>query len=421
MLRNYLLLAWKVLLRRKFFTFISLVGISLTLATILVVTAIIDYHANPPRPYTKQARMLFVKSVMGKSKNFTTVNEAHYGFHDKYVRSLPSVDKFSIQTESTFITYPNGQKTTLTAKIVDGAFWDMFDFEFLEGAPFTEDDNQQRRMVAVVSEKTRQRYFGDAPALGKSITLGSKTYRIVGVARDVASSLSVSGDVWYPVSIDLTPKDRTGVLDEGAGGFTSVILANNASDLPSIQAAFQAMLPTVKFASSHIQYMQAAAETNFGVQAQMFFGFDSEDKEYGKRDNATRLIALLMALALGFMALPAINLVNVNVSRILERASEIGVRKAFGASGTALVGQFIVENLVLTIIGGAIGVLFAELVLVWITSAGIFPNAVFHVNARVALYALGMSAVFGLLSGVLPAWKMARLPIVQSLKGGINA
>jgi putative ABC transport system permease protein len=43
------------------------------------------------------------------------------------------------------------------------------------------------------------------------------------------------------------------------------------------------------------------------------------------------------------------------------------------------------------------------------------------VNARVALYALGMSVVFGLLSGVLPAWKMARLPIVQSLKGGINA
>jgi putative ABC transport system permease protein len=167
--------------------------------------------------------------------------------------------------------------------------------------------------------------------------------------------------------------------------------------------------------------MQAAAETNFGVQAQMFFGFDSEDKEYGKRDNTARMITLLLSLALAFMALPAINLVNVNVSRILERASEIGVRKAFGASGTALVGQFIVENLVLTVIGGAIGVLLAEAVLLWITSAGLFPNAVFHVNARVALYALGMSVVFGLLSGVLPAWKMARLPIVQSLKGGINA
>ncbi len=421
MLRNYLLLAWKVLLRRKFFTFISLVGISLTLATLLVVTAIIDYHANPPRPYTKQARMLFVKSVMGKSKEFTTVSEPHYGFHDKYVRPLPGIEKFSIQTESTFITYPNGQKTTLTAKIVDGAFWDMFDFEFLEGTPFTEEDNQQSRMVAVISEKTRQRYFGDAPALGKSIKLDDKTYRIVGVARDIASSLSVSGDVWYPVSIDLTSKGREGVFDEGVGGYTSVILAKSESDLPSIQAAFQDMLPGVKFATSRIQYMQAAAETNFGVQAQMFFGFDSEDTEYGKRNNTARLIGLLTFVAFLFMLLPAINLVNVNVSRILERASEIGVRKAFGASSTVLVGQFVVENLVLTIIGGAIGVLLAEAVLLWITSAGIFPNAVFHVNARVALYALGMSAVFGLLSGVLPAWKMARLPIVQSLKGGINA
>ena len=52
------------------------------------------------------------------------------------------------------------------------------------------------------------------------------------------------------------------------------------------------------------------------------------------------------------MLLPAINLVNLNVSRILERASEIGVRKAFGASSRTLVGQFVVENVVLTLVGG---------------------------------------------------------------------
>ncbi len=56
----------------------------------------------------------------------------------------------------------------------------------------------------------------------------------------------------------------------------------------------------------------------------------------------------MVGAALLFMLLPTVNLVNLNVSRIMERASEIGVRKAFGASSRTLVGQFVVENLVLT-------------------------------------------------------------------------
>ena len=75
------------------------------------------------------------------------------------------------------------------------------------------------------------------------------------------------------------------------------------------------------------------------------------------------LTMVLAGAALMFMALPAINLVNLNVSRIMERASEIGVRKAFGASSRTLVVQFVVENLALTVIGGLIGFLLAGFVL----------------------------------------------------------
>lgn len=416
MLRNYLLLAWKVLLRRKFFTFISLVGISLTLATLLVVTAFIDFHAHPPKPYTKQARMLFVKTVLGENKDFTTINEPHYGFHDKYVRPLQGIEQFSIQTETTYIAYPNGNKAILTAKQVDGAFWEVYDFDFVEGQPFSEEDNHQARMVAVISEKTRQAFFGDAPALGKSITLNDKTYRIVGVVRDIATSLSASGNVWLPINLFLRPIDRTAIMGEDAGSFMSTIVAKDESEIPLIKARFHAMLPTINFGSSRVEKMIANADTQFEVLFQMFLGFQE-----GSNNHAAIMLSLLMSLGLVFMLLPAINLVNINVSRILERTSEIGVRKAFGASGRALVGQFIVENLVLTIIGGTIGILLAEAVLIWITSTGFIQNAVFHINFRVALYALGMAVVFGLLSGVLPAWKMARLPIVESLKGGINA
>jgi putative ABC transport system permease protein len=108
---------------------------------------------------------------------------------------------------------------------------------------------------------------------------------------------------------------------------------------------------------------------------------------------------------------------NINVSRIMERASEIGVRKAFGASSWTLVGQFIVENVLLTMVGGVIGFIGSLFVLRAITESGLIQYAEFHINYRVFFYGLGTAVFFGLFSGVYPAWKMSRLNPVQALKG----
>ena len=80
-----------------------------------------------------------------------------------------------------------------------------------------------------------------------------------------------------------------------------------------------------------------------------------------------------------FALLPAVNLVNLNMSRIMERASEIGVRKAFGASSRTLVGQFIVENVVLSLVGGGLGFAASVFVLEAVNRSGLVPvRAVRH-------------------------------------------
>jgi putative ABC transport system permease protein len=127
-------------------------------------------------------------------------------------------------------------------------------------------------------------------------------------------------------------------------------------------------------------------------------------------------LALVIGAAL-FMLLPAVNLINLNTSRILERASEIGVRKAFGASSWTLVGQFIVENLVLTLVGAAVGFLLAAWLLGVVNGSGLIQYAELRLNYRIFLWGVVLAVAFGLLSGVYPAWRMSRLHPVQALKG----
>jgi putative ABC transport system permease protein len=131
---------------------------------------------------------------------------------------------------------------------------------------------------------------------------------------------------------------------------------------------------------------------------------------------APRLVILLVVLGLLFALLPTVNLVNLNVSRIMERASEIGVRRAFGARSSTLVVQFVVENVLLTLVGALIALLLSALVLRTLNISGTLTE---HVGVNLTVFGWGvlLAVMFGVISGVYPAWRMSRLRPVQALKG----
>jgi putative ABC transport system permease protein len=127
---------------------------------------------------------------------------------------------------------------------------------------------------------------------------------------------------------------------------------------------------------------------------------------------------IIVTLAILFMTLPALNLITLNLSRILERAPEIGVRKAFGASRPALVRQFVTENVILTLIGGLIGFALTVAVLPILSVSQVLPSVQFDLNFRIFAYAMLIATFFGFFSGVYPAWRMSRLDPVDALRGG---
>jgi len=413
-LKNYLKMAFKVLLRRKFFTFISLFGISLTLVVLMVTVALFDHTFGPYPPETKTDRTLGIFFVEFRSPDDHSVTNgfAGYAFLDRYVRTLPNVEKVSLHSfPTTAVSYLNGVPVTSWLKRTDGEFWQILDFKFLEGGPFSPQDEKDRNFVAVINEATRKRFFSDSPAVGKFLEVDGQHFRVVGVVPDIPILRIVPfADIWVPISTAKTDTYRGQKL---WGNYLAMILARQRADFPMINDEYHDVLKRVEFPDPK-QHNKAfgEAETLLDLGSRIFL----LEKSYGESP-VKRFMAWLIFLMVLFMLLPTINLVNINVSRIRERSSEIGVRKAFGASSLTLVGQFVVENVLLTLVGGGIGFVLSYGVLHFIGSTGLIPYAHFGINYRIFLGGLAITLFFGLLSGVYPAWKMSRLHPAVALRG----
>ncbi|PKV76144.1 ABC transporter permease [Pontibacter ramchanderi] len=411
MLKNYLKIAWKVLLRRKFFTFISLFGISFTLMVLMVATALYDHAFGPQMPEKDLDRILFVNMMQErKDGGYQMSGPPSYTFLDRKVRTLTTPEMVSINSIfQTVNSYIDNRKLALDIKFTDSEFWQILDFEFVEGGPFGPQEVRNAQRVAVINEATRQNYFGNTTAVGKTIVADQVSYTVVGVVKDVpVLRLHSYADMWVPLSLRTEDYSSTSLRGE----YFATIKAHSSSDIDNIKNEFAVILQDVE--RQHPEKgtkLYSYPDSIVEGFARTFLGNDDDT-------GMAKLYAILAAAVLLFMLLPAINLVNINISRIMERSSEIGVRKAFGATSSTIIGQFIIENIFLTLLGGLLGFLLSAGVLWLINDSGVIVYADLGLNLRVFALGLFFCLVFGLVSGVYPAYKMSRLHTVAALKGG---
>jgi len=326
--------------------------------------------------------------------------------------ALAGVERLSIYASPQAVySYPDGRKIQSFLKRTDAEFWRILDFTFLEGAPYTDADVQAARAVAVINETTRHRFFGEKPAVGGTIEADGRRYTVIGVVPDVSRLRTAPfADMWAPVTTAKSDSYRRDLM----GGFNAIVLARDRSSLPRIREEFNERLKTVEFTDPrNYDTIVAPLDNKFDAFAREAPFSDRSDPS----PQGWKLRLGLLVAAVLFALLPTVNLINVNVSRIMERASEIGVRKAFGASSRVLVGQFVVENVVLTLVGGAIGLVLAGLLLRVLNASGLIQYADLSLNLRVFAYGFGLALLFGLFSGVYPAWRMSRMHPVEALKG----
>lgn len=410
MFRNYLLTACKVFMRRKLFTAINLLCIVLTLVVLMVITALLQNTFYPTGVEGKSAR--FVQMVMMQSTHTTSTHRRTgtlgYKLIEQYLKPLKHAELVSATSLPQSVSiYQEGRVSDQMMRLTDAEYWQILDFTVISGRVINADDVAHGRMVAVLNQSTARKLFPGQPYLGQKFSANGQTFTVIGVVRD-EMHVNAYADIWTPITAQPSSDYKNSLF----GGYGAMIMARTPADLPALQQEIMDAARTVQFDDPTIfNIARFWGDSKLALFSRTLLQSQAEDGDAGQ------LLAILVVLMLLFMALPALNLINLNVGRIMERSGEIGVRKAFGATSRQLVAQLVLENVLLCLIGGVIALIASAGVLWWLESADLIPYLKVHMNLPVFGYGLLLTLVFGVLSGVIPAWKMSRLAPVHALKG----
>src|SRR5262249_40639117 len=170
MLPHYVKLAVKVLLRRKFFTFISLFAISFTLVVLIVVAAILDHRLAPRAPEVYLDRTLYVNWAEMAGEHMSSNGNPGYALLDRYARDVPGVERFAIASApKRVVSYVSGRKLVSRLKRTDAVHWDVLRFDFAEGGPFAAQDAHDADPVAGLRTTSRRRLFDAAATRRRTV------------------------------------------------------------------------------------------------------------------------------------------------------------------------------------------------------------------------------------------------------------
>ncbi len=269
----------------------------------------------------------------------------------------------------------------------------------VDGRVFTEQEARSATRVVVINTTAKERLFGDEDAIGKSLNLTAGNrggpFTVVGIFKDEASFLS-GGE---------RPRIITSIyaLNRRLGANTrwmSLVIK------PRAEARQDVTIDEVTAALRGMRGLRPARESNFAIITQDKL-FDVYNKVFGM------FFLVMIALSSVGLLVGGVGVVAIMMISVTERTREIGVRKALGATKGVILWQFLVEAVTLTATGAAIG-----LVLGWAGSFGIraFTPIASSVPPLAVVAALATSAFTGIVFGMLPALKAARLDPVAALR-----
>lgn len=313
----------------------------------------------------------------------------------------------------------NGLQKKSFILFTDDVFWKIMDFKFIDGIPYTKAEFDAGIRKTVIGESLCLSLFGTVENIvGSTIEFNHIPYTICGIVKDVTTRATYSfANAWVPFTSvpPAPPTDPENIT----GNYKCMIVAHSSNDFEKIRKEVQQQINRHNSSLTENEItLYRQPDTKYVEEMRFGSGYPHMREKYIELA-VTQMVILLV---------PALNLSGLTSSRLKDRMGELGIRKAFGGTRWNIIKQILLENMILSLIGGLIGLIISYfgmyIVREWVfTSTTYFslnidpdiPTKVL-INPGTFIIAFLFCTLLNLLSTAIPAWRITSQPIVESLK-----
>ena len=392
------------LLRRPGFTAVAAVTIALGIGANTAIFSVVNAVLIRPLPYHDPDRLTLIWGTQGRSGQQGVV---YADYLDWRARSHSFAEMGVFRGQS--ITMTGGESPErLVGDFVSSSFLRVIDLKMSQGRAFTDAETEvaTKQPVAIVTyESWQNRFGGDRAMIGKPITLNGTTFTVVGITAPHPQVPLGVPDVMMPIGY----YPNAHGLDRGVRGVAVAARLKPGVSLETAQRDLSAIMTQLDR-----EYPATNASTGAEIIAL---------REYLVGRIRESLLIILAAVAV-VLLIACANVANLQLARGAARARELSVRAALGAGRRRLAQQLLTESVLLSLLGGILGVALAIVLRKGLATL-IAPQLPvdepdIRLDMPVLMFALGISMVTGLLFGLAPAWKASRTDITEMLRSRIG-
>jgi len=425
MIKNYLKIAYRSLLRHPGYAFINVFGFSIGLVCCLLILLYVRHELSYDRYHEKADRMyrVTIDAFVGGQEIKAPLAAAP--FAESLVSNFPEVESATRIFRSSFvgmdeISVEYEENTFLESRFyyVDSTFFDVFTTSMVNGS--------RERLLAepntvVLTRSTAQKYFGAANPIGRVVRVNDQTeMRVTGVVEDVPAASHWRYDML--ASLSTLPISRApNWFSNPFTTYFTVSEGTNITDLEHKLGAFirEQIAPQMKevLGVGIEDFLASGGRYEFSSQAVTDIHLHSNLSYELEANSDIRYVYTFSIVALLILIIAAFNFMNLATARSANRSQEVGVRKALGSNRNQLVAQFLLESILLSIASMGIALALVGALLPYFNQwLGISVSLPFNAMWFIAVLGIAVLAV-GLLSGLYPAFYLTAFNASSVLKG----
>lgn len=411
MIKNYLKVAWRNLVKNKVFSFINILGLTIGITVCMMIFLFIMNEFSFDKFHKQEKNIYRVMRGYDPSKPRVPYLSGPYatallndfpGEIKKAVRVMPS---------NGLVSFGNISFNEKKLYIADPDFFTLFSFPLVKGNSATALKDPGS---VVLSEATAKKYFGKQDPMGKVIEIDkSRQLKVTGIARNVPSHSHLDFDLVMPLSNYYNEEWFKVWINNN--NFTYVLLDEHAN-----KAQLEKKFPHFMEKYMGKDMARAGAHLDLALTPLKDIYFETASSFDNVKHGDKKVVYIFLSIAVFILLIACINFMNLSTIRAVERSKEVGLRKVMGALRNHLVWQFIGESILLTFISCALSIGLLQLMMPFYNQLLGYALTVSWNAMPIYLFLTGVIIIVGFLAGSYPAFFLSVFSPIQALKGKLR-